>query len=343
MKLKSIFCYLLIFALVLTGCSGGGNNTSNTELKEETGNNEVQSDPVKDSVVFSINAEPSTLDPQKGNDLLTFMVHCQIFDTLIRESSDGTLVPGIAEEWKFSDDGKEIVFKLRNDVKFHNGDQMTADDVVFSFNRAINSTFTKRITGSMDRMEKVDDSNVKLILKYSYGPVLDCIATSNLGIVSQKAVEADEEGFARNPVGTGAFKFVEWSNGEKIVFESFDDYYRGEANIKNLTFKIISDKTSAAVALENGEVDVLLSPAEADRNNLIDNENIKYYETESNSFYFISFNNEEGLFSNKLLREAISYAIDRESLIIGALEGNGAALESAIPTNCFGAPQNFKG
>lgn len=344
MKLKSIFCYLLIFVMVLTGCSGGGNNTSSTtDPAEKSNNNEGQAPQVKDSVVFSLNAEPSTLDPQKGNDLLTFMVHCQIFDTLIRENSDGTLVPGIADEWKISDDGKEIVFKLRNDVKFHNGDQMTADDVVYSFNRAINSTFTKRITGSMEKMEKIDDSNVKLILKYSYGPILDCIATSNMGIVSQKAVEANEEGFARNPVGTGAFKFVEWSNGEKIVFESFDDYYRGEAEIKNLTFKIISDKTSAAVALENGEVDVLLSPAEADRNNLIDNDNIKYYETESNSFYFVSFNNEEGLFSNKLLREAISYAVDRESLILGALEGNGAALESAIPTNCFGAPENFKG
>ncbi|KUO71876.1 MAG: hypothetical protein APF77_07130 [Clostridia bacterium BRH_c25] len=343
MRLKGIFCYFLIFTMILTGCSGGGNNAPAASNESGANSDQTAETAVKDSVNFSINAEPSTLDPQKGNDLLTFAVHSQIFDTLVRENADGSLVPGLAEKWTISEDGKEIVFTLRNDVKFHNGDLMTADDVVYSLNRAITSTFTKRITGSMDKAEKIDDSTVKLVLKYSYGPILDCIATTNVGIVPQKAVEANEEGFARNPVGTGPFKFKEWNNGEKIVFESFKDYYRGEASIKNLTFKIISDKTSAAVALENGEVDVLLSPDEADRKNLIANEKLTYYETESNSFYFVSFNNETGLFSNKLLREAISYAVDRESLVMGALEGNGAPLESAIPTNTFGSPENFKG
>jgi len=252
-----------------TGCSGGGNNAPAASNESGANSDQTAETAVKDSVNFSINAEPSTLDPQKGNDLLTFAVHSQIFDTLVRENADGSLVPGLAEKWTISEDGKEIVFTLRNDVKFHNGDLMTADDVVYSLNRAITSTFTKRITGSMDKAEKIDDSTVKLVLKYSYGPILDCIATTNVGIVPQKAVEANEEGFARNPVGTGPFKFKEWNNGEKIVFESFKDYYRGEASIKNLTFKIISDKTSAAVALENGEVDVLLSPDEADRKNRI--------------------------------------------------------------------------
>ena len=343
MKLKRIYCYLLVVAMILAGCSVGGNNTTTPPANQPATNSGQPAETVKDSVNFTITAEPSTLDPQKGNDLLTFAVHCQIFDTLIREDTDGSLVPGLATEWKISEDGKEVVFKLRNDVKFHNGDLMTADDVVFTINRAIASTFTKRITGSMDKAEKVDNSTVKLTLKYSYGPILECIATTNMGIISQKAVEADEEGFARNPVGTGPYKFKEWSNGEKIVFESFKDYYRGEASIKNLTFKIITDKTSAAVALENGEVDVLLSPAEADRKNLISNDKLAYYETESNSFYFVAFNNETGLFSNKLLREAISYAVDRESLVMGALEGNGAPLESSIPTNTFGSPENFKG
>lgn len=341
MKFKGFVCYLIVVLMALTGC-GGGNNTPAASNESNGNSGQTSGAPSRDSVNFSIAAEPSTLDPQKGNDLLTFAVHCQIFDTLIREDTDGSLVPGLAEEWTISEDGKEIVFKLRKDVKFHNGDVMTADDVVYSITRAIGSSFTQRITGSMEKAEKIDDSTVKLTLKYPYGPILECIATTNMAIVSQKAVEADEEGFARNPVGTGPFKFKEWSNGEKIVFESFSDYYRGEAAIKNLTFKIMTDKTSAAVALENGEVDVLLSPALADKANLVSNENLTYYETESNSFYFIAFNNESGLFSNKLIREAVSYAVDREALIIGALEGNGAPLESAIPTNTFGAPKNFK-
>lgn len=158
---------------------------------------------------------------------MTFAVQYQLFDTLVKENQDGSLGPGLAESWYISPDGLEILSSLRKDVKFHNGETMTAQDVVSSFERAMASKFTSRITGAMESIELVDDHTVKLKMKYPYGPVIGCIATANMGIVSEKAVTADPEGFARNPVGTGPYKFVKWNTGTKITFEAFEDYYRG--------------------------------------------------------------------------------------------------------------------
>lgn len=326
-----ILAVLFTIATVLTGCGKGNSTAAAGETTEK-----------KDSVNIAVSSEPTTLDPMNGNDLLTFAIQYQIFDTLIKEDQNGELVPGLAEKWDLSSDGKEITFHLRKDVKFQNGEIMTAKDVVFSFERAIASSYTTRITGAMDSIEQIDDSTVKLKLKYPYGPILSCIASVSMGIVSEKAVEESGEGFARNPVGAGPYQLVEWKSGDKLVFKSFQDYYLGEAAIKNLTYNIISDSSTALVALEKGEIDQVMSPAAADRKNIQANENLKLYETPEASYLFVAFNTENGLFTNKLLREAVSYAIDRNSVILGALEGTGTPLEAPIPPSCFGFPKDFK-
>lgn len=323
---------LLVVSTVLTGCGTGKDAAAAAENTAEK----------KDSINIAISSEPTTLDPMNGNDLLTFAIQYQIFDTLVREDQDGKLVPGLAEKWDISPDGTEITFYLRKGVKFQNGEEMTADDVVFSFQRAIASSYTTRITGSMDSVEAVDGSTVKLKLKYPYGPILGCIASANMGIVSKKAVEQNAEGFARNPIGTGPYQLVEWKTGDKLVFKSFKAYYRGEAAIKNLTYSIITDSSTALVALEKGEVDQMMSPAAADRKNIENDENLKLYETPEASYLFVAFNTEKGLFTNKLLRQAVSYAIDRNAVILGALEGTGTPLEVPIPPSCFGYPKDFK-
>jgi peptide/nickel transport system substrate-binding protein len=335
-KLILLLTFILVITNVLAGCGNGGDTPS----EEPEGGEEAA---VKDSLTVGVVAEPTTLDPSKGNDLLTFTLQYQPFDTLIKEDQDGNLVPQLAEDWEANEDGTEITFHLKEGVKFHNGETMTADDVVFSFNRAMESSYTSRITGSMESIEKIDDKTVKLTLKYPYGPIYGSIATANMGIVSQKAVEENEEEFGRNPVGTGPYKLVEWRSGDRIVFESFPEYFKGEAAIKDLTFKIIPDTSTALVALENGEVDMLLAPSAADRQNILNNENLQLYETEEASYLFVAFNTENGTFADKKLRQALSYAIDKEAVILGALEGNGTPLDAPMPPGVFGYPEDFKG
>lgn len=332
-KLRSILCCVLVVAMALTGCSGGAS-------KAPADNKSNEGAATKDTINYAITGEPSTLDPHNISDNIATQIFNQIFDKLIRQEADGTFTPGLADSWKLSEDGKEITFKLKQDVKFHNGETMTAEDVEFSLNRAIKSKFLQETVSVMESAEVVDDSSVKLTLKFPYGPIENCV--SMVCIVNKKAVEADPEGFGRHPIGTGAYKFVELKSGDKIITERFDDYYRGKAPIKNLVLKIITDSSTAAVALENGEVDLLSQPALSDRQNLINNDKVLYYETELNGNTYVAFNNQDGIFKNKKLREAVSYAIDKESMLIGAVEGAGATIDNAIPRDCFGYSENVK-
>lgn len=335
-RMKRFGSALLLGAMVLSliACSP----------KAQGGDGGNSGDGKKDAVILAITGEPTSLDSMQANDLNTFSIQCNLYDGLIRQEKDGSLVPGLAESWEYNADNTEITFKLREGVKFHNGEVMTADDVVFSFDRALASPSTARITASMDHMEKVDDTHVKLVLKYAYGPIENCLANVNCSVVSKAAVEADPEGFARNPVGTGPYQFSSWNSGSKLTFVANENYFRDPAPIKTLTYQLVSDPAAALIALETGDVDMIVSTQAADRDNIMNNPDLFYDEISSSAFYFVAFNNTDGLFAeNPLLRQAVAHAIDREACLMGAVEGVGVECPSPIPVTCFGCPEDFEG
>ena len=207
MKRKLCACVLGCLAIIaFVGC-GASSKASGSSDSTKTGK--------KDTITFGALAEPSTLDPSATNDSVAQFPQYQIYDTLVREEKDGSLVPALAEDWDIEEGGKVVVFHLRDGVKFHNGEVMTADDVIFSINRAIASSFTKKVTGTMQKAEKVDDKTVRLTLKYPYGAIIGCMSSANLSIVNKKIVESDPQGWARHPIGTGPYQFEEWKSGEK--------------------------------------------------------------------------------------------------------------------------------
>ena len=327
-KLKLFFGILVLLAVFFTAC--------NRQARP------VASD--RDNIVISIVSEWATLDPRVGNDMLAFTVMSQVYDTLVIQRSDNTLIPGLATRWDISPDGTEYTFYLREGVRFHNGDIMTADDVVFSFERSMASPVTVRITGTIDRVEKIDDLTVKVTLQFPYGPFLACTAQVNLAVVSKRAVEEmGNDTFARNPVGTGPYRFIEWRPGDRMIMEAFTDYWREEARIKHITYRIITDSTTATIALERGEIDMLLVVPASEREHVLRNQNLFFDETPSGATWFIAFNLAEGIFTNPLLREAVSYAVNREDIILGALEGIGVRIDAPYTPNDFGYPVGFRG
>jgi peptide/nickel transport system substrate-binding protein len=164
-----------------------------------------------------------------------------------------------------------------------------------------------------------------------------------MSIVNKKAVETDPVGFERNPVGTGPYYFVDWKSGDKYVFESFKNYWRGEAEIRHLTFKILLDANASVIALENGEIDVLDAPPASERNRLVNNSEIQYHETEMSGSFYIALNNEIEPFNNPKVREAISYGVDKEALMIAAADGIGMILDCFPAKAAFGYPDDVKG
>lgn len=310
---------------------------------EKTGN--VVS--AKDSLLWGVNAEAASLDPSTSKDTVTHMMMYQIYDALIKETPGdyNTLIPGLAEKWEFSADDKEVTFYLRKDVKFHNGDTMTADDVLFSLQRSLESSYSSGISGAIDHFEKVGDMAVKCVLKYPYSPILDVMTNMTYGIVSKRAVEeakAANVDFARNPCGTGAYRMKEWKSGDALVLERFDDYYGSPAYIKNLTYKLVPDAASGAIALEDGTLDSYYIVGASDYEYLKKLDHIAYVECPGVGLHHITFNVTNGIFADKRLRQAVAYALNRDDVVIGGAEGYAKVAECLAPTSVFGYVKDFQ-
>ncbi len=334
---------LLLLVILLTSCADAKSASAADNLTDSSDS----AGSVKSSLNIGINAEPKSLDPANTKDTITHTVLFQVVDALITETPDDycTLKPGLAESWEFSADNKSLTFQIRQGVKFHNGDTMNVDDVVFSLNRSLTSSFTSGINGAMEKFEKVDDTHVKLVLKYPYAPILNCMTNASFGIVSKRAVEDAEKAgkdFGRNPVGTGAYKLTEWKNGEKIVLTRHDDYYRGKADIKELTYTIITDPTRGTLALEKGEVDMYYGNQSSDREKLKANKELQFKEGADVGYYHISFNMQSKYFSNKKVRQAVAYAINREDIITGGFDGYAIPVTCPIPPSVFGYQKEFR-
>lgn len=310
---------MLACVLILAGCGSPASSDTTDGVA-----------PGKDMVTFRINAEITTLDPHKtagsGNDQI---VQYQFLESLFRtDNVDGESVinMGLAESYKYLDEEKtKLEVKIRPNVKFHNGDTMTADDVVYSLRRSKSTGYNNSIMDFIKSIEKVDEETVLITLEFAYAPIIQCLASANTAIVSKKAMETDEAGFARKPVGTGPYVLDKWVTGEKITFTAFPDYWRGEASIKKGTFIIIADNSTALLALETGEVDFMNIMNFADVPIVRDNPKLSIDICDSGvGGRVVSFNNKKGIFSDVRMRLAVAHAIDPEEIWIGAYDGAGA-------------------
>ncbi len=306
-KLKTLVALMLIAALSLVGATCAGAET-------------------RDDIVIALWSEPSTLCGGLAASTSVNMVSRQVFDTLIVKDADGNYQPCLATEWHWENDNKSIVFTLRDDVKFHNGETMTAEDVAFSFNTIINAGYADTATSAMDKMEVIDDTHVMLSFDFEYGPAMECISSDYMTIFPKAYYESGVD-FGRNPVGTGPYKFVQWSTGDKITLTANDEYFMGAPSIKDVTFRILPDNSVATLALQNGEIDVHTKVPQADVPNVEADKNLQYNEVLGNSTTWIIFNF-ESRFADEKLRLAVAHAIDKEGVMIGAVEGKGAVAQA---------------
>jgi len=301
----------------------------------------------KDRLIYGVYGEAAALDPGMTKDVVSHMMMYQIYDTLVKNDPNDFLkiVPGLAEKWEFSPDGKEVTFYLRKGVKFHNGDVMTADDVQFSLDRSLKSSFSSGIRGPIVAFEKVDDNAVKCVMQYAYLPVLEVLTNLTFGIVSKRAVEeakANGIDFGRNPCGTGAYKMVSWQSGNELVLERFDEYYDGPAYIKNLVYKLIPDTGSGALALESGAIDCYYNVANSDYQYMMEQPNVAYVQCPGIGIWHVVFNVTDGIFKDKRLRQAVAYAINLEDVVVGGMDGYAEVATCLSPSTAFGYDKDAK-
>lgn len=329
-RLLIVVSIMMTVSLLLCACGsdkGITKESSPPDIKTESGSitAEAKAEGTGRPLIFRIKTEPDTLDPHKTSGTGDpQVVQYQVFESLFREEQDGTVVPALADSYEFNNDGTAITLKLRQDVTFHDGTKMTADDVVFSIDRSISTGFNGVYVDAVQSIEKVDDYAVCINLKYSYTPIISCLSSLSTAIVPKAYVEANgDDVLARKPVGTGAYKFVNWTSGTEVVFEAYDRYWRGEAAIKNLTFSVIADNNTSVIALETGEVDIDINLSNSSIQTIEANPDLKEYSGPKASMMLFSFNNQGGIFSDSRMREAVYLCIDRQAIVDSCLAGRG--------------------
>lgn len=293
----------------------------------------------RDNVVFALNADPLSLDLIQTTDQASQPVWWSLYDTLLMVDEKTNEISGsLAEKWEFNESGTELTLHLRKGVTFHTGEEMKASDVVFTLDRAFAAPQTRGFLGTYSKSEAIDDSTVKLTFSVPYAPILNSLALISFGIVSEKAVKAaaSPEEYARNPIGTGPYVFKSRVSGDKISFEAYPNYWRGAAPIKHLDYRIQTDSAAAVVSLENEEIDVMAFVPVTDKKHIESLDTLAWYETPYTGLVQVIFNNSKGRFADKKLREAIAYTVDRESIIIGAVEGEGDPVQCTITPAVFG-------
>ncbi len=283
----------------------------------------------KDAVTLGMVLEPTHLDPTAGAAAaIDEVLYANVFEGLTRINSKGEVKPALAESWTVSDDGLVYTFKLHSGVKFHDGSDFNADDVVFSLNRArgeksVNAQ--KALFKAIDKVEAVDPLTVKLTLKSPNGSMLFNLGWGDAVMVAPESADGNKT----KPVGTGPFKFVKWVKGDRVELARSDKYWGSARVLGKATFKFISDPAAAFSAVMAGDVDGFPNfPAPENMDQFRSDPRFKVVIGSTEGETIMSINNAKPPFDNLKVRRAMAYAINRQSIIDGAMFGNGTPIGS---------------
>ncbi|MTJ06036.1 MAG: ABC transporter substrate-binding protein [Sediminimonas qiaohouensis] len=278
-------------------------------------------------LVIGMQLEPPHLDPTSAAaGAIDQVTYSNIFEGLTRFGPDGSVNAGLAESWDISDDGLVYTFHLHDGVSFHDGSALDAGDVKFSLDRARGEDSTnaqKGLFAGIEAVEVVDPLTVKITLAQPDGNFLFNLAWGDAVIVATESIED----IKTNPVGTGAFEFSDWVQGDRIEITRNEDYWGTPAKLESATFKFISDPTAAFAAMMAEDIDAFSGfPAPENLPQFDADPRFKVLVGSTEGETILSTNNAQPPFDNAKVREAMAHAIDRQAIIDGAMFGYGTPI-----------------
>ncbi|TJY44163.1 hypothetical protein E5161_01855 [Cohnella pontilimi] len=283
-------------------------------------------------VVLTSFSDAVTLIPLRANDQASNDIIGMVFDSLVRKDFYGQPIPGMAERWTYDAKTLSYTFYLRKGMKFHDGKPVTANDVKFSFDMYTHpktlNTYKADFT-DIQSVTVVNDLTVKFTLKKKN--VFFLTNAANSGAILPKHLfprgiddyNADNSYFSRHPVGTGPFKFKEWRTDERVVVSAFNDYWNGRPYLDEVITRILPDNNVESINLIKGDVDFVqvISPrtvADVEKSS-----NLKTVVYDRGRFDYIGWNNDNPLFQDKKVRQAMNYAMDRQAVVSKIMLGRG--------------------
>src|SRR5690606_16111522 len=279
------------------------------------------------TLVVAVPVEPPNgFDPHKVEAAAALETAVNFFDTLVRAAPDGRVVPGLAEAWEVSEDGRTYTFRIRDNARFHNGRPVTSRDAAFSLRRILDeATGAPRRAdyASIVEIETPDDHTLVLRTADYDAALLANLANLNAAIVPEEAVDT----LANAPVGSGPFRFAAWEPGSRIILERFEGYWDGDLPyLDRVEFRFIDNPATAMAALQAGDVDLIPRMNGSDAARLEADERFRVVSGPQNLVQLMAMNNAVEPFDDPRVRQAVLHAVDRDTIITGVSWGFGTPI-----------------
>src|SRR5699024_4900670 len=324
-RMKRVLCMFLLVSCSLLACSNDLEEPSTTEEERNT-------------LVIAIPTDMISMDIHDHNSTLTEAIHSNMFNYLFKRDEDGEIQPELVEEYTNLDD-YTWEFSLIEGVTFHNGDELTAEDVKFTFERVAKDDSLREhwFYNQIKEVEVIDDYNFRIITHEPEPILLNRLSRIGSSILPSEYIEENGwDHFLNNPVGTGPSQFVDWKRDQEIVFEAYPDYFEGDVvDWEELVFQVIPEETTRVAELLTSGVDLAMNIPDHEWTKVNDHEGTRIESTVSQRVAGLLLrHHEEYPTSDPLVREAIELAIDNEVLTENVLGGG------AIPTRTRVTPGN---
>lgn len=318
--LAGFFILLLLF-----GCA---------REKQET---RIYDDPGKpaygDTMITSSIGEASNLIPLLANDSPSHEISSYIFNGLVKYDRDLRLIGDLAESWDFSPDNLSITFRLRENVRWHDGHPFTARDVLYTYSVTVDPKTPTAYAGDFQqvkRAEAIDDYTFRVTYDKPFAPALTSWAAAILPRHLLEGKDITTSPLTRRPVGTGPYKFKEWIPGDRIVLVANDDYFDGRPYVARRLFRVIPDSATTFLELKNSGIDMAgLTPLQYVKQTNYEkfDREFRKYRYLAFSYVYLGYNLRHPYFKDKRVRQAITYAVNKQEIIEGILLGQGVAAE----------------
>lgn len=322
---------LLAFTMILAACSsGGGQSAPSTDGDKKQGSDKAApATPKETQLLVAADQDPVGLDPHKVPAASSARIYSLVYDSLTKMDAEFNLQPNLAKKWEVSPDGKTVTFTLEQGVKFHNGREMTSEDVKFSFERILNpdtGSIAKSYFTSIDKIETPDKYTVVFQLKNPDSALLANTSSSFASIVPQEVADLNTEA-----VGTGPFKLDSMESGQFVLLTKNPNYFKqGIPKVDSIKFVIMKDEAQRMAAIRAGKVDI--ASVSADSATLLENTpNVSIKSYQSLEYSYLGINVAKKPFDDPRVRQAISYAVDRNEIIQTVWKGQAVLTGPVAP------------
>ncbi|MFF2753191.1 glutathione ABC transporter substrate-binding protein [Psychrobacillus sp. NPDC058041] len=340
-KWIQFFALITILMLIMQGCSTG--SSSKGEQKEE---GQVSTGDKSGGKLVIVRLSDATgLDPHFITDIPSAnVVHGKVYETLLAFDKDRNFVPLLATEWNQVDD-LTWDFTLREGVKFHDGTPFNAEAVKATFDRLLDPATGSPQKDKLGMIKEVivkDDTHVTLKLSTPYAPLLSILASNEGSILSPKMIKETPDQLATHPVGTGPFVFDSWKSGQEITLNKNNDYWGEKVKVDSVVFKVVPEDATRLAMIESGEAHISDQVPVTEIDRIENSDKMNLFRTDGLAVEYVGFNTTKAPFDNVKVRQAVSYAIEREAIISGVYNNVGTLANVAMSPQVFGYSKDVK-